>query len=510
MKNRLDRNPFLILGLLWLLVAMGCTRTAQGAQPWRAASNGQPSSGGSENSPTQTPGAPTKRPPGVPIQSPTPDQPKVLPTALQEPQQYIVQPSDTLGQIAKRYGVSLDSLIQENNIANANHLEVGQLLTIPVADALPPGPDFKVIPDSELVYGPGSADFNMSGFIQQKNGYLSHYQEVIDNRPYDGAGVVLRVAQDYSVNPRLLLAVLEYQSGWVTNATPTEENITYPIRYFDVSRKGLYHQLAWAANNLNRGYYLWRVNGISRWVLHDESVIPVAPTINAGTAGVQNFFSMLFGQADWEQAVTDQGLFATYNRLFGYPFDYAVEPILPPDLKQPKMQLPFGKDEAWSFTGGPHGGWADGSAWAAIDFAPPGEALGCVGNSAWEVAVADGLIVRSDLGAVVQDLDGDGSEQTGWVVLYMHVQTQDRVQLGEYLKAGDRIGHPSCEGGISTGTHLHLARRYNGEWISADSTLPFNLDGWISKGDGVEYNGFLIKDGVTVEAWEGRRSENAI
>ena len=92
----------------------------------------------------------------------------------------------------------------------------------------------------------------------------------------------------------------------------------------------------------------------------------------------------------------------------------------------------------------------------------------------------------------------------------MHVQTQDRVQLGEHLKAGDRIGHPSCEGGISTGTHLHLARRYNGEWISADSTLPFNLDGWISKGDGVEYNGFLVKDGVTVEAWEGRRSENAI
>ncbi len=135
MKNRLDRKPFLILGLLWLLVAMGCTRTAQGAQPWRAASNGQPSSGGSENRPTQTPGAPTKRPPGVPIPSPTPDQPKVLPTALQEPQQYTVQPSDTLGQIAKRYGVSLDSLIEENNIANANHLEVGQVLTIPVADA---------------------------------------------------------------------------------------------------------------------------------------------------------------------------------------------------------------------------------------------------------------------------------------------------------------------------------------------------------------------------------------
>ena len=28
--------------------------------------------------------------------------------------------------------------------------------------------------------------------------------------------------------------------------------------------------------------------------------------------------------------------------------------------------------------------------------------------------MADGLIVRSGMGIVVQDLDGDGSEQTGW------------------------------------------------------------------------------------------------
>jgi murein DD-endopeptidase MepM/ murein hydrolase activator NlpD len=92
----------------------------------------------------------------------------------------------------------------------------------------------------------------------------------------------------------------------------------------------------------------------------------------------------------------------------------------------------------------------------------------------------------------------------------MHTESRDRVQPGTYLKAGERIGHPSCDGGISTGTHLHLARRYNGEWISSDRDLPFNLDGWISAGAGGEYDGYLIKDGVTVEAWVGRRSENAI
>jgi len=33
-----------------------------------------------------------------------------------------------------------------------------------------------------------------------------------------GAAVVQRVADELSVNPKLLLAVLEYQSGWVFGA----------------------------------------------------------------------------------------------------------------------------------------------------------------------------------------------------------------------------------------------------------------------------------------------------
>jgi murein DD-endopeptidase MepM/ murein hydrolase activator NlpD len=126
------------------------------------------------------------------------------------------------------------------------------------------------------------------------------------------------------------------------------------------------------------------------------------------------------------------------------------------------------------------------------------------------VALADGLIVRAGEGAVVQDLDADGFEQTGWTILYMHIESQNRVQPGTYLKAGERVGHPSCEGGFSTGTHVHLARRYNGEWIPADQTLPFVLDEWVSVGTGNEYDGYLKRNGKTIEAWEGRNSANAI
>ena len=85
----------------------------------------------------------------------------------------------------------------------------------------------------------------------------------------------------------------------------------------------------------------------------------------------------------------------------------------------------------------------------------------------------------------------------------MHVDSQERVQSGVYLKAGERIGHPSCEGGVSNGTHLHLARRYNGEWISAARSLPFVMDGWVAQGAVNEYDGYLARTDAKIEAYAG-------
>jgi murein DD-endopeptidase MepM/ murein hydrolase activator NlpD len=453
---------------------------------------------------------PPTRAPGDPILTPTPDAPHQLPSIRSTPEEYVVQAGDTLGRIAQNYGIPIEQIVQDNNITNPNLLEIGQVLLIP-----PPNPDnigsgFKIIPDSELVAGPFTAEFRVESFISQEKGYLAQYWEEIDGETISGPQIVNRVAKEFSVNPRLLLAVLEYQSKWVTKSNPKDNTLEYPIGWQDPWRDGLYRQLSWAANQLNRGYYLWRVNGAATWILADGNVVPINPTINAGTAGVQHFFAQLYVRNKWNKAVNKNGLFATFNQLFGYPFDYTFEPLLPENLAQPTLQLPFESGVEWAYTGGPHGGWGDGSAWAALDFAPPNEALGCVISDDWIVAMTDGLIVRSKNGAVVQDLDGDGLEQTGWTILYMHVESRDRVQTGEYISVGIRIGHPSCEGGVSTGTHLHIARRYNGEWIPADQNIPFVLDGWVSIGTGTEYDGFLQRGRQTVEAWNGRSPENSI
>ena len=75
------------------------------------------------------------------------------------------------------------------------------------------------------------------------------------------------------------------------------------------------------------------------------------------------------------------------------------------------------------------------------------------------------------------DLDGDGDPRTGWVVLYLHIATRDKAPVGKVVSASEPIGHPSCEGGTSTGTHIHIARKYNGEWMAADGDRLAAEDG---------------------------------
>ncbi len=500
------------IGILFLISILltGCYKPGPGAKVWQV-SNADDN--GVYHLATATATQPVENIENSIIQpavSPTPNDPVTLPTLRAESVQYTVQAGDSLAKIAQRYQVTVDQILQYNEIANPNQIEVGLVLIVPPPSFNTSATPFKIIPDSELIYSPSNADFDITSFVNGFDSYLANYEEQVDGKILSGAEVVKRVATEYSVNPRILLTVLDYQSGWVTKHNPDQSTLVYPMGFYDNWREGLYSQLSFAANLLNEGYYLWKIEAISIWTLSDNTVVEVDPTINAGTAGVLNLMRYLTTGPTWTTATGEDGIYAEYNRFFGYPFNHDYEPVIPDDLTQPELQLPFEVGAVWSMTSGPHAGWDSGSAWAALDFAPPGDALGCNPSASWVVAASTGEIVYSQDGVVVQDLDGDGVWQTGWSVLYMHIASWERVEVGTMLEAGDRIGHPSCEGGFSTGTHLHIARRYNGEWIAADAGLPFVMDGWLSGGYGVEYDGYLTKGDQTVEAWDGRSPYNAI
>lgn len=443
--------------------------------------------------------------PGPPI-TPTPLVPRQVPETLTV--FHTVVSGETLFSIALQYDTTVDALMTLNGIANPNQLAVGQVLQVSQTPAQT-GPGERLLPDSELVYGPAYAAFDVRAATAGCGGWFNQYGEEVEGRWYSAPELVELVARQYSVGPRVLLALLEVRGGWLTNPDPTPEARLYPLGYAHENWDGLYAQLLWAANALNAGFYGWLDESL--WVLQldDGQYVQLSPFLNAGTVGVQRALSAGLDFDAWTLLLAlenEQGFLAVYRELFGDPFAYAVEPLLPPDMVAPTLALPWSRGETWYFTGGPHGGWDSGSAWAALDFVPGNEQLGCAPSPEWATAVAPGTVVYSDNGMVLLDLDDDHFFGTGWVMVYLHLATAGRVAVGTALDTGEQIGHPSCEGGVSNATHLHFARRYNGVWIAAaHPRWPLVLDGWQAASTGVAYDGTLTRGDqvrTACECWE--------
>jgi LasA protease len=416
---------------------------------------------------------------------------------------YYTQPGDTLQALEGRFEVEAVQIISERSLSESGFLMPGQFLII--TNLLEEAPRFPrhVLPDSELIDSPSAVGFDVTAFVQEAGGYLSEYWETVDGERLSGAEIVRRVALESSVNPRFLLALLEYRSGWVYGQPTDRHSESYPIGFDVPGWDGLYKELVITATHLNMAYYGWRAGTITEMKYTDGSRTRMNPELNAGSATVQHLLAKLYDPQPWEEALYGEDNFpAFYQAMFGDPWNRAagVEPLFPSGLAQPELELPFQPGERWSLTGGPHESWKTGSPRGALDLAPVTGEAECAVSKAWVTASAPGLVVRSARNAVVVDLDGDSYEETGWTVLYYHIADKERVAEGTWVALNDRIGHPSCEGGNVTGTHVHVARKFNGEWIAADGPLPFVMSGWQAVAYEKNYLGELRKGGQTAVA----------
>jgi LasA protease len=415
---------------------------------------------------------------------------------------YIAQTGDTIPGLAGRFNSSEEEIFAANPIipADVSTLPPGLPMQIPIYYLPLWGIQFQIMPDSAFVNGPAAAEFDASGFVDAYPGWLNGYKAYAGGENRSGAEIVDYVATNFSVSPRLLLALLEYQTGALTKIE--EPDTPYTLGYIEPkSHKGMYLQLIWAANTLNNGYYGWRNGSLTEFDREDGHLERPDPWQNAATVGIQYYFSRNHAGVTYEKAIGAEGLYETYTKLFGDP--HADERIhIPGSLKQPDFILPFPRGRTWTYTGGPHTGWGEGAPFAAIDFAPPTELSGCfvTDPQQFTTAIASGMVTRVDRGLVILDLDMDGDERTGWAIIYLHIATPNRAKLGSIVNVGDSLGYPSCEGGTTTGTHIHIARKYNGEWIAADGPIPFDMEDWIPHNGAEAYKGTLSRNGIIVTA----------
>ena len=407
--------------------------------------------------------------------------------------EYEVHSGDTLSNLANRFNTTIEEILNENPVIpeDATTLPPGLPMQIPIYYEPLWGSQFQILPNCAFVNGPAQIDFDINGFLQSRPGWFKNYEQFAAEEQRTGAEIISYISTSFSISPKLLLSILEYQLNALSDPIPPDDlQDGYPLGYRSTGYHGLYIQLVWAANILNQGYYGWQGDHLDTLEFMDRTIEHPDPWQNSATVALQYYFSHLEPKPVYNHTIHENGFLKTYKNLFGDP--WICEPHIPGSLRQPPMTLPFENGKTWAFTGGPHTGWGQGDPWAALDFAPPSAASGCEITSEWAIAVSPGVIARSDPGLVELDLDGDGDHRTGWVLLYLHLGTQHKILTGTLVETGDYLGHPSCEGGESTGSHIHIARKYNGEWIPAAGTIPFNLGGWIAHAGAREYQGELV------------------
>ncbi len=439
-----------------------------------------------------TPLAPTS------IPAPTSGRPEYSPGELVD---YTAQTGDTIPALAKRFNTTEEQIMQANPIIprEATTMPPGLPMKIPIYYLPLWGTEYQSIPDSAFVNGPSQIGFSTSAFVESTSGWLKNYRVYAGDKIRTGAEAVDYVAMNYSISPRLLLAILEYQTGALTQLEIPGGR--YLLGFRRSFYEGPYLQIVIAANTLNNGYYAWRSGKLTELELLDETLTRPDPWQNAGSVALQYYFSRIYSGDKFYASIGPDGLARVYKSLFGDPW---ADPsnVLPGSLQQPELRFPFPAGQVWAYTGGPHTGWGTGDPFSAIDFAPASDKTGCVivPPDKYAVAMADGLVVRSGIDGTIIDLDKDGDERTGWTLYYLHLATNARIHVGSEVKVGEPVGYPSCEGGHVTGTHVHIARKYNGEWVLADGPLAFNLEGWVTHNGSRAYKGTLTRGALTIIA----------
>ena len=229
---------------------------------------------------------------------------------------YTAQTGDTLPALAARFNTTVNEIFEANPQIprDATTMPPGMPMKIPIYYLALWASPFQIIPDHAFVNGPTVVGFNTSAYVKSQPGWLKNYRVYAGDKWRSGAEMVDYVAVNYSINPRLLLAILEYQGGALTQpAPPVKKNL---LGFTQTYWENPYLQLVIAANTLNNGYYGWRIGNLTEFEDTSNILIRPDPWQNAASVSIQYYYSRIFAGDKYALATGPRGLFQTYESLF--------------------------------------------------------------------------------------------------------------------------------------------------------------------------------------------------
>ena len=154
---------------------------------------------------------------------PTPITPTLTPSIIQKTTvpgsviPYTSQSGDSLNVVAIHFGINPTDITSSASLPATGFINPGTLLFLTMQPS--PAhftPSQPILPDSELVDSPSAVGFDIESFVKKAGGKLSTYTDF--HTPVgtlSGVESVKMISVGSSISPRLLLALIQYYTGWV-------------------------------------------------------------------------------------------------------------------------------------------------------------------------------------------------------------------------------------------------------------------------------------------------------
>jgi hypothetical protein len=348
-----------------------------------------------------------------------------------------------------------------------------------------------VVSDGQFVWGPNAADFDPRAYLQ---GLASPLLPYADH---------LALWADYSsVNPQVLLAVLEIQLGWVNSIGPsvTADQIRDQIEStaMDLAMAFYEHLYIWGARR-PAGQSAPAAGPVI--LFDDGSAQLLDPATSSGSYAVARVLgSRPLTEGLQAQAAASDGT-QGFQQVFGTLFpgedlldeSNQITPLAAPPADL--LQFPFPLGATW-IASGAHS-WNGGSyppPFSSVDFFTGGATCSNPPNL-FAVAAATGAATRPFGYQCWLELDHSG----GWETSYYHLRN---LYSGAPLTRNGKAGTIACElcaGGFSTGPHVHFSLKFGGAYASLEGV---KLSGWTVHVGAIPYDGgSFTRGGVTLNPY---------
>jgi murein DD-endopeptidase MepM/ murein hydrolase activator NlpD len=358
----------------------------------------------------------------------------------------------------------------------------------PAPTATPTAQPAAIINSTRFSYEPAWGTLEVQSFLDTQPGTLKSAAYSAGGQRIALAAAIADQSLLYNINPKVMLTVLEMESGLVRSANPSPNEIGWAVGYRQDKAWGLGPQVNWAARELYRSAREDPSNIAARgWGSYAVARL-LSQTVDRDTQG-------------WTFERSAAVFVQTYKSLFGE--DPRLVPTSIPALASgPFLRPPYGLPNVIASSAFDHEFPTLSENGSMVTSHGERNQSSYDGHDGWDYVLSTGnSVLAAAAGRVlVAGWSDDGCAQAagavvldhenGYRTLYWHLSSVG-VKPGDKAVAGDVLGK-SGNTGCSLGAHLHFGTQYLGK-----ATDP---NGWCPEGP-VKVDPWAAHPAGTVSIW---------